>query len=138
MVVLRHRTVTPNPGLVNPESVMETSRSAGALRRETLHGCGLSLYFGDPACRAWQPGIQVNYDSGMESHEETSTQFSCWHWRTAPEGVQIGGGTGSLGGVTALVRAALGTGGSTSCGYHHGGRRSSLLAGHEGGSGRTF
>ena len=28
----RHRTVTPDPGLVNPESFMEASRSAGALR----------------------------------------------------------------------------------------------------------
>ena len=27
----RHMTVTPNPGLVNPESFVETSRSAGAL-----------------------------------------------------------------------------------------------------------
>ena len=31
VVVCRHRTVTPNPVLVNPESFMESSRSAGAL-----------------------------------------------------------------------------------------------------------
>ena len=31
MAVCRHRTVTPNPVLVNPESFMETSWSAGAL-----------------------------------------------------------------------------------------------------------
>ena len=27
----RHRTVTPDPGLVTPESLMEASRSAGVL-----------------------------------------------------------------------------------------------------------
>ena len=31
VAVGRHRTVTPNPVLVNPESSMEASRSAGAL-----------------------------------------------------------------------------------------------------------
>ena len=34
VVVCRHRTVTPNPDLVNPESFMETSRSAGDLLKE--------------------------------------------------------------------------------------------------------
>ena len=29
--VFKHRTVTPNPGLVNPESFMVASQSAGAL-----------------------------------------------------------------------------------------------------------
>ena len=33
VAVCRHRTVTPNPVLVNPESFMETSWSAGALSR---------------------------------------------------------------------------------------------------------
>ena len=28
----RHRTITPNPGALNPESFMETLRSAGALK----------------------------------------------------------------------------------------------------------
>ena len=31
LMVWRQRNVTPNSGLVNPESVMETLRSAGAL-----------------------------------------------------------------------------------------------------------
>ena len=32
----RHRTVKPNPVLVNPESFMETSRSAGACVGKTF------------------------------------------------------------------------------------------------------
>ena len=36
VAVCRHRTVTPNPVLVNPESFMEASRSAGALRSPNL------------------------------------------------------------------------------------------------------
>ena len=33
----RHRTVTPNPVLVNPESFMEASRSPGALPTHLFH-----------------------------------------------------------------------------------------------------
>ena len=36
VAVRRHRTVTPNPVLVNPESFMEASRSTGALGKEKL------------------------------------------------------------------------------------------------------
>ena len=32
----RHRTVRPDPGLLNPESFMEASRSAGALMCDTF------------------------------------------------------------------------------------------------------
>ena len=32
----RHRTVTPDPGLLNPEYIMEPSRSAGALLHTLL------------------------------------------------------------------------------------------------------
>ena len=53
VAVCRHRTVTPNPVLVNPESFMETSRSAGALWQGVLvnfcsfivMGNFLQLYF---------------------------------------------------------------------------------------------
>ena len=37
VAVWRHRTVTPNPGLLNPDSVMKTLRSAGALEHKFLN-----------------------------------------------------------------------------------------------------
>ena len=41
---VKHRTATPNPGLFNPESFMETSRSAGALiHRDSI--CNMSSTF---------------------------------------------------------------------------------------------
>ena len=47
--VWRHRTVPPNPGLVNPESFTETSRSAGALDQYCPTFNGVPFFF-TPKC----------------------------------------------------------------------------------------